>query len=854
MNYRRDHYFEKNNQKKSNYSYCPNDNCCIRNSSIEYKNSIKNFALGNKHSANFTTDSGNITKETVETLSIKYGFDLIPLDEPEVIAAGYTENFVRNNYVAVWYGPTTDDNNFYYVAFSGGILNPLLPSILVCRNIEDGSLVYARDCRQYDLDTSNNFLQTTRGFVRIAPAIYGDTLYLASGFISNIGPQLYAIDKNTGLLKWAIAYDTPNGIPITVKGNYASSHPNFVGSNLKLSDLNIVVEKFPGDTYPTVLCGVSSLQNTPINVGILANGIPIFTDQGALFQIEDRGNAGVIKGKIATCAPLLKEGDFISNSGDDAYNPFFPGLDYTVIGTIAINRIIDPFIFTNDNQYLPVPPSPATNNTTPISAVIKFNKSTPLNPNIFQTAWGSVDGLIYQDFNRITTYTMQELLNAWIIEQNNLPPSSFASITHVIWTYLNQSQLNTILQQTGNSGITYLKTIYTDTNIMNQYDAQGLNYYGNNVWGANPSICGSSIYFGSGQSHSLPFFEAYYYSIPERDFQKSKTALAEAEHAYVDGSISIDELNAVKDEFLIRMRDTSIHGLRSPRGLMSYSDSILSTNHYTNDLIFGARTVPNDFFLFAIDPFAVMVSTLNVIDGDVSAGIQLYDCGKKISAGPKSGLGITLNLSNLNNIPFNHHNLLQKGVIYQVYQYLGPSGILGGSNYGSTQDGCDTLITCQGNLPLVSVDSPLEEIYVSPTGKIIYRERAYISAMNINTGEVKWVSPLIASGYSQVSNGNGIIYSADIVGNLFAHDIKTGVELWQSDNSKSKYPTFGGISSACVLENLIIWTPQYAVPLGPGPGATGLIPVGIALEARPKQTVCHNYYCCCHCNRKNILN
>lgn len=793
----------------------------------------KNFAMGKSDSSNYSVNSATVNPDSVEYLAIKYGFALIPWEAPEVQAAYGSEANLDLYTINVWYGPTTDETRFYYVAFTGSPYFPTpYPAFLVCRNISDGSLVYARDCTQYNLNNTPNFLGYAQTMIRVAPAIYGDRLYLGSGYVSTIGPQLFAINKYTGDLIWGLAYDLPD--PIDVSRGIL---------NAQLSDLNIVVHRFRGDRYPTIFCGVSSLQNA-FNSSDFATGIPAYGDQGKLFQILDKGPMGEVAHVTPLTAPKLHAGDVVSNEGEDAFNPFMPKftdpcefMDYTIISTISEDTVIDPYIFVNDpDTGFEIPASLL--NTSPMGAVVVITADTVIDATLFQTAFTLVDGSIRQD-NLPGSFTIAQLIAQWTIEQANLPAPTPAnpnpSVRHTIWFHFTPAQVTQILSQTGNAGLIYLKVIRTGTTIANENDAQGLNYFGNSTWGSPVAIDGDQIYFGTGQSYAIPFFEAFYYAAPSRNFETSRTAFIQAQQEYIDWTITNQQLTHVRNEYLRRMHRLSKHGLRSPRGLMSYASSVMGINR-EGEILFGARTIPNDVYIFFIPPLQTILNVdFNTSDADVASGIKIFRNGRstRLAACNKAGIGIVLDITNLKTRkPFDHWNLRDVGVEYPVYQYLGASGLLGGSNYGSTQFG-DLFITCQANDPFLRAGG-VREVYITPDGRILYRQQSYLSAMNVASGEIEWIAALPNVAIASPTVDKRIVFTADLTGKLFAHDAATGEQLWEFNNTMSEFPTFGGISSPAVLKNLLIWTPDYFVPnvegVPPNPTVRNLY--GIALAVR----------------------
>ena len=786
------------------------------NSPVSDLHNERPFAAGNAYSASAVYDSDHdVTKKTVGALAIEYGFDIIP-DTEETRAAGYTDATRENGHV--WYGPSADDKHFYYFASTGGGLPPALDSFFVCRKIKDGELVYAVNCVNYRLDTSANFMFNSKIFCRMTPALHGDTVYIGLSILSNIGPIVAAINKSDGSWKWSLAYKTPIGAPPTI--NTVGDYSAFRGSNTTIMDSNLIVKQDEGDEYPTIICGSSSFANLGLDPGTRAGGFPFYTDQGGIFKIEDRGTTGVLVGKTLTCAPILNAGDVVSNTGPDTHNPFFPGLDYTVIFTTSgAGGLIDRYQFVTGDPYVPFPALPATNNSSPVSTFIRFTNQTVIDLSIFQQQAWSVTSSIYADANRTLGRTRQQWVDAWIIEQQTLPNGVTA--THQIWAYLSPVE-QALLTANNNSGLGYFKIIYNNSAIQNANDANALGYWGNSVWGAPASNDGDDIYFGSGQAHSMPFFELAYFSGPARDFSLNKFPLVTAQNNYVNGTGTLGQVNDAADTFLGTMKNACVNSLRSPRGVMSYSNAMLSVKFHNDALRFAVRTMPSDNWGAVPRLLIILGSYGNGSDGDASSGMQIFNTGrKKIATATKSGIGIVVDIQDIDdNVVFNGTNLNEKGVFIDHYQYLGGNATWGGSNYQCGQSTGRYLYSCQGNTPLVyQTVPPMSEIFVTRDGVVFPGGKAYIIAMNIDSGDVPWVSSLQALALSQIEVVNGVVFAADSTGKLYGFNAFNGDELMRIDNATSAYPTFGGTSTPLVTKKRLIWIPVYKLPPYPGRGS-----------------------------------
>ena len=322
-------------------------------------------------------------------LDVDYTFELIP-DTPATAAAGYTAE--TRAQAQTWYGPVVDGKYFYYTAWSGSILGvDNLSSIFVCRERATGKLMFAVNCQDYNLDTSANYLGQTKTICRCKPVILEDKVYLCNALMSNLGAQLYAINKRNGSLIWAAAYRTPGDLGyVTQQGDYGA----YVGSNMNISDLNPIAYK-EKDGYPRIIVGVSSFQNTPLNVGTITGGYPVYTDQGALVCIKDLGASSALDWKTETCAPLLKRGNMILKGGDPTYDPFRPNSN-----VVRLVSKSEPGNYFENVYFLSNPTAPGTPNTTPILTKVNFTKDTPITASLVQRVWRYLPAIIYQDTNK----------------------------------------------------------------------------------------------------------------------------------------------------------------------------------------------------------------------------------------------------------------------------------------------------------------------------------------------------------------------------------------------------------------------------------------------------------------------
>lgn len=776
----------------------------------------------------------SLNLKNVPGLSLDYEFELIP-DCLAATEAGYTAQDRATS--QVWYAPLIDDDRFYYVAWHGGILDPTHRSgIFICRRRSDGGLIFATNCRDYGLDTAPNFLGDAATIPRARLLILGNTVYLCNGVMTNIGPQLYAVNKYTGQLKYACAYYPPEGAGdfITQPGDYSQ----FTGSNMRLSDMAPVgsyVKKSCGKRTKYIFVGTSSLQNA-FNVGTLSNNFPLYTDQGFLFCIEDDGTGFSPVWQTPTCAPLIRVGDTLVQGENPAYDPFPPGQDYVVIlsKSTPTNLLSQPYIFPN-------PPSPGAPNTVPVLAIVTFTKTTPINAELVQPFWSLPDLTIYEDSDRTGPHTLDDLLLQWQQEQDNMPDD--ATIKHNIWTYATLEQIELSQQNPGNVDLAYFKSLFPGQTVTETFDAMSLNYWGNGTWGGPPTLDLKSnlIYWGSGQAHAIPVSENLLFSQPQYNFLDLKKPVIDTAERYVAGTATVDDVNRTKDVFLHQIQNIAFDLLlKSPRGQMSYTDGVLASYifpacpHQGGDLAFATRTVAWDAFTFLSDsPELALYPFANAIDGDVSSGVLLKSghCSKYITTAAKSGLSLTLDIINLrSNVVFDHTNLAATGVSVKLPIFNGPNGLLGGSNYlDATADG--KLVCSQGNMSWFGGSTGTDgtiEFEVTPDGRVFDVNNSFVQAVDIGSNKIVWSTPYDTRAHAQVVIHDKIVFVSDGFGSYYALDDHDGEIVWKFD--AKPYGVNGGILAPQIAaDGQVLWLNNYV--------AFGIIgqpgPNGLSLRVNP---------------------
>ena len=208
-------------------------------------------------------------------------------------------------------------------------------SIFVCRRRSDASLVWVKSAWNYRLDIPGQlaFTFVPVNNARVTLAVHKERLYITTLF-TNIGPQLFCIDKTTGNPIWTMAYEPPISLgqpflvsPSTAINSFDGSP--YIGQSISMGDLHLnVVELTPNNV--SVFVGISSFQNA-INSNFVFGGFPRYTDQGGLIRVDDLGNTATKVWKADTCALRLQDGDIISSTGPDAKNPYRTGSTTTLI-------------------------------------------------------------------------------------------------------------------------------------------------------------------------------------------------------------------------------------------------------------------------------------------------------------------------------------------------------------------------------------------------------------------------------------------------------------------------------------------------------------------------------------------
>lgn len=157
-------------------------------------------------------------KYSIPSLNVTKVFDLVPtaseagVYNQQIVDAGFGS--WPRDLAQVFYPATADEDNFYYAVNGGTLFGSYFgfgtSSIFVCRRKSDAKLIWVKNSLIYRVDnpTVPTYFGSTNVISRTALAIHQDRLYVTT-LITNIGPQLFAIDKVTGNPIWSCAYEPP---------------------------------------------------------------------------------------------------------------------------------------------------------------------------------------------------------------------------------------------------------------------------------------------------------------------------------------------------------------------------------------------------------------------------------------------------------------------------------------------------------------------------------------------------------------------------------------------------------------------------------------------------------------------
>ncbi|CAH6419509.1 Hypothetical protein POVR2_LOCUS11 [uncultured virus] len=736
-----------------------------------------------------------------ELLKRQYTFAIVPYSDPVAIAAGYT---VADTQLQVFSSVTYDRDNFYYCTYSGNVFSTVFKNgLLVCRRKVDGSLVYVRNIQDYNLDRGDTMMGPSRMVCRTKPVLSGNRIYLTSGWVTNIGPQLFCIDKRTGTKIYSIAYDLPKQVRIALGVSYltkSGDYSAFKGYNAAVSNMDPVVK---GER---IYLGASSYQNF-LNPGLiptsnLYTGYPFWTDRGCLVVVREQQASALVQARIETAVAEMEVSQTLSLVNAEL-DPFLPGTNEVLINTITRGPIITPGDV--DGTYYFAQRLDSTQSPVTLASVAPFWSLVGASITL-RTATGAV--------------TVNRTIASAIVQVNATPGSYLLSLT------TTDPALVTGTLGSGQFAIWYVKRLLAGETVLNIYDANGLGYYGYSTWGSEATVDFNAVTFGSGQAHSVPLSERLLFSSPDKNYRLLKRRLVDLSNAYVanHSNTLLAQLNAEKVYFNAQIRNLATVDIRSPRGQRSYTDAIISASTKTGDLYYGVRSVPADVynFLGIQDPVNIIPLAKQDIDGDLSSSV--FRGGEQISAATKNGGLLTIDLTHWNECKWTHSTPQSVGINVEPIVYTGSNSTLGGTVYTSdkrTDRRCDlNLLALSSNISAASTDgsvgtNPLEyEQFITQQGKHIPTNISYAYSYSQDTAHVEWNTALLGTAYGNVTVVGKYLLCNDNAGHLYVLHAKTGKILQTINSGTSSRPMFGGIASPTVDDRTeqVFWIASYDAP------------------------------------------
>lgn len=359
---------------------------------------------------------------------------------------------------------------------------------------------------------------------------------------------------------------------------------------------------------------------------------------------------------------------------------------------------------------------------------------------------------------------------------------------------------------------------------LNDNDAYELRYAGPSSWAAPVAVNYNSngvpveVYLGTGQGHKTPYDECLFFDSnystevpPGSNFNDRQQLISDAVQTGIVANIRAAENTATS---LCHQTAVIAETSLSPRGKMNLFDSVVAFDirpgnlgkiiwHYKNTG-FDAWQFPQQPSPFPNNGAGRSQSVANGftelrhfweqpsgLDGDMGQRACLVKAsGKKdkVVWASKQGLAGVLELSDVSSGPSTYTE--------KIYRYIGPASTLGGANYGSAVDDV-TLYTAQRNIsgdknfPIPNSSNyyvpysyypRINDTIPPPPSAVVWKPGdQYISAMNLETGNIEWES-LIAPGFTAPTSSRGcglacspgIVFAAAANNSLNLFDSKTG--------------------------------------------------------------------------------
>lgn len=644
----------------------------------------------------------------MRTLSHDFTFTLIP-DVDTTRRAGYDQH--ARDHAMTMHAPILDGDDMIYAATSEN-----RSSILVRRRVSDGTLIWCVNCGTFvPGECTPNSLVVNRG-----------RIYTTSGDarLPN-GPRLFCIDKYTGALLWTLSID-------------ATTLDHARESTMQ----PVVVDR----KRPLILVGVSSRQHEDVLKDDI--GFPVYTDQGSLLAVEDRGISGHIVWRVPTCASPISVGETIRFDAPPRLNPFRPGIRRVVIAALAEPNMLMPH---------------SVNGMTFIAA-IESSKTTrqPIwrTPGIVITG---ADGILVG-----ARHTGEKPFKRRLI------------VSRVPTMLINPNE--------NNDGVLYAKELPSGYTVETESEAQGLGYWGNGVTGGPPAIVDNHVYFGTGQAHSLPLDDVLY-TKGTNDVDSWRLT---AERASEQCGLVDPECKERVEKFQRHWCDASIHYGNdtrqwSPRAVMSMTDALVCVRLDDGGFESITRTLPLDLYNQApTSPVAAMAGLPVSTSGELVCGIFPFQRkGKRVVVAPtRSG------------------TILFAGKKHTSMIVGGPPSMLGGGNLRSVAD--RHLYICQTNRSWIRRLRSPQPRYLLSSGVCPPYGNAVLQAIDPWKRRLVWERPLGVPGCCDLSMHKNALLIGAMGGIMVMVDTVSGEMIWQMNGKKYHMPK----SSAAVANtSRVVWTP-----------------------------------------------
>ena len=492
-----------------------------------------------------------------------------------------------------------------------------------------------------------------------------------------------------------------------------------------------------GTDLPAVFVGQS------INAGVLLMdvagaaivdnaGVPEYHVNGALFQVQIAGQSEI---------PAVANQDEMTRSGSS----WTMNAGKQLLMEYPSTDIGNGFKFGHQlNTYIPGPASGAKFGLAGMSA------NYIAAPQVTEAGAGANDKFLYYD-GAVESFSKTFAVHA-VTDESTLLASAPLRIADMY----------------------YPKRVGPGYVVQTEFEAQNLNYYGNNIWGGTPAMdfANNRVYAGTGQTHKIPEDETNALNLSSTAFLETRLdviakqqAVNDAAAAAAAGDASGAQALADAEAALVVASEAAqaaveqaiAEGLdkKSPRGLLSHVDSAVAFRIFEEDGhaagsvawvgntlnwdYWGALGKPSGESVFtssSSNPGTNATAAGNLVgnDGDFGAGVTLFKSVlvegqvRDVVAGvTKSGIAIAFDA--------------MTGAQLQ-FDITGPASALGGANYNCCSDGKEVVYTVNANIAYFAgaINPQFFGSFEEKRwrGQTLHMMTSYINAWNVRTGETLW--------------------------------------------------------------------------------------------------------------------